>query len=197
MSHSESKPNGIVVGLVSDLNDPEKLGRVKVKLPHLDGQPDSEWARLSSLMGGPGRGAFFRPEVNDEVLVAFEHNDPRRPFILGGLWSQADSPPDGTGPPSENNVRLIRSRSGHVIKLDDTKGAEKIEIVDKDGSRKVVIDSAKQKITVSCDTGDVEVSAAAGSVTVKAMTISLKATGTLSIEATGTLSIKGATVSIN
>lgn len=196
MSQAESKPNGIVIGLVSDLNDPDGLGRVRVTFPHLGDQP-SEWARLASPMAGSGRGAFFRPEVQDEVLVAFEAGDTRRPHILGALWNQSDPIPDGTGTASENNVRLIRSRSGHVIKLDDTKGAETIEIVDKDAARRVVIDSANKKITVACDSGDVEVDAGSGSVTVNAQTIALKASGSMSIEAGGTLTIQGATVNIN
>ncbi len=196
MSQADAKPNGIVIGLVSDLNDPEGLGRVRVTFPHLNDQV-SEWARLSSPMAGSGRGAFFRPEVQDEVLVAFEAGDTRRPHILGALWNQSDPIPDGTGSAAENNVRMIRSRSGHVIKLDDTKGAETIEIVDKDAARRIVIDSANKKITVACDSGDVEVDAGSGSVTVNAQTISLKASGTVSIEAGGTLTIKGATVNIN
>src|SRR5438105_220923 len=174
----DGRGTGIVIGIVTNLNDPDRLGRVRVKFPHL-GNELSDWGRLVSLMGGKDRGAFFRPEVGDEVLVAFEHGDARRPYILGAVWSSEDKPPPDDGKPVENNWRQIRSRSGHVIKFDDTKGAEVIEIIDKDGARKVVIDSAKKKIQVVCDSGDVEVTAPAGNVKVNAKTIELKATETI------------------
>lgn len=190
------RENGIVIGIVTDLDDPERLGRVRVRFPHLNDEP-SYWARLVTLMAGPDRGAFFRPEVGDEVLVAFEHGDPRRPYVLGALWSKTDTPPPDDGQPTQNNWRFIKSRSGHIIKLDDTPGGERIEIVDRDGSRKVIIDTAAQKIQVICETGDVEVSAGAGSVKVEAVTVEIKASGSMTLEASGTLTIKGATVNIN
>ena len=192
----EQKENGIVVGIVTDLDDPDRLGRVKVKYPHL-GDQESNWAKLVSPMAGPDRGLFFRPEVNDEVLVVWEHGESRTPSILGAVWNKVDTPPSDDGQPSQNNWRFIKSRSGHIIKLDDTQGAERIEITDKDGSRKVIIDSAGQRIQVICDTGDIEVSAAAGNVKVEAATIELKASGNMTLEATGTMTIAGKPVNIN
>jgi uncharacterized protein involved in type VI secretion and phage assembly len=188
--------NSIVIGLVTDLNDPERLGRVRVKYPCLNDQK-SCWARLVSLMAGPDRGTFFRPELDDEVLVAFERGDPRRPYILGALWSKVDTPPTDDGQPTQNNWRFIKSRSGHIVKLDDTQGKEKVEIIDKDGARKVIVDSSAKKIQVICDTGDVEISAKAGTVKIEAMTIEVKATANITLEATGTLALKGAMVDIN
>lgn len=192
----EDRNNGIIIGVVSSLDDEEGLGRVKVTYPTL-GNEESEWARLVALMAGGQRGTFFRPEVGDEVLVAFELGDPCRPYILGGVWSQENPPPPDDGRPTENNWRVIHSRSGHRILLDDTSGREKVEIVDKDGARRVVIDSANQKIQVVCDTGDVEVKASAGDVKVEAVNVDIKASGTMTLEATGTMTIKGATVNIN
>jgi uncharacterized protein involved in type VI secretion and phage assembly len=188
--------NGIVIGIVTTLDDPQRLGRVRVRYPHLNDQP-SDWARLVTPMAGADRGLFLRHEVDDEVLVAFEHGDPRRPYILGGLWSKTDKPPADDGQPTQNNWRFIKSRSGHVIKLDDTAGQESIEILDKDGARRVLIDSAARKIQVICDSGNVEVKAGAGSVTVEAVSIEVKATGNMTLEAAGTMTIKGATVNIN
>jgi uncharacterized protein involved in type VI secretion and phage assembly len=188
--------NGIIVGLVTDLGDPENLGRVRVQLPTL-GDQTSDWARLVTPMAGKERGLFLRPEVGDEVLVAFELGDPTRPYILGSLWSRADPPPPDDGQADKNNWRFIRSRSGHIIRLDDTAGAERVEIVGKDERRRIVIDVAKEKIQIVCDTGDVEVSAPAGTVKVEALTVEVKAAGNMSLEATGSMTIKGATVSIN
>jgi uncharacterized protein involved in type VI secretion and phage assembly len=188
--------NGIVIGLVRDLEDPENIGRVRVSYPYL-GDETSDWARLVTQMAGKDRGIFFRPEVGDEVLVAFELGDVRRPYILGSLWSTADTPPADDGQAAQNNWRFIKSRSGHIVKLDDTSGKEKIEITGSDGQRQIVFDIANQKIQVTCDSGDVEVSAAAGSVKVDAMTVEIKASGNMTLQASGSMTIKGATVAIN
>ena len=187
---------GVLIGIVSNLDDPERLGRVKVTYPTLNNQ-ESDWLRLIAAGAGKDRGLFFRPEKDDEVIVVFEQGDPLRGYVLGGVWSTADPPPKDDGDATTNNWRFMRSRSGHVIKLDDTQGAELIEIVDKDGQRRVVLNSAKQKIQVICQQGDVEVSAGAGTVKVEATTIEIKATGSLKIEAGGPVTIKGATVDIN
>jgi len=192
----EHETNGIVIGVVSTLEDEANLGRIRVSYPHLGGV-ESDWARLSSPMAGAQRGVFFRPEVGDEVLVAFEHGDPRRPYILGSLWSQEDKPPPDDGDQKANNWRFIRSRSGHIVLLDDTPGKEKIELIDKDGKRRVTIDSASSKITVLCDTGDVEIKAPSGKITIEAQEISIKATTTLNLEGSATANLKGGTVNIN
>lgn len=180
--------NGIMIGIVTDLKDPENLGRVMVRYPTLEDSV-SIWARLVSPMAGAGRGMFMRPELEDEVLVAFEHGDPRQPCILGSLWSKVDPPPADDGNAKDNNWRFIQSRSGHIIKFDDTDGAEKIELIDKDGQRRVVIDSANRKIEVFCDSGDIDVSTNSGSVTIKATTIN--------IEASGVLTLKGQAIRLN
>src|SRR5262245_51043021 len=108
----QNETNGIVIGVVTSLDDEASLGRIKVRYPHLgdDGHKvESAWARLSVPMAGSKRGTFFRPEVEDEVLVAFEHGDPRRPYILGSLWSQKDEPPPDTGDKKANDKRVIVS----------------------------------------------------------------------------------------
>jgi uncharacterized protein involved in type VI secretion and phage assembly len=188
--------NGIVIGVVTSLDDPDRLGRVQVKFPHLHDE-GSDWARIATPMAGKDRGLFFRPEVEDEVLVAFEHGEPRRPYVVGGLWSKVDTPPPDDGNATQNNWRFIKSRSGHIIKLDDTQGGEKIELIDKDQARKVVIDCANSKIQVVCDRGDINVTANSGTVTVQAMTVEIKASGNMTLEATGNMTIKGAMVNIN
>ncbi len=121
----------------------------------------------------------------------------RRPYILGSLWSTTDTPPADDGQAKQNNWRFIKSRQGHIVKLDDTAGKEKIEIIGSDGQRQIVFDIAKQKIQVTCDSGDVEVSAAAGSVKVDAMTVEIKASKDMTLQASGSMTIKGTTVAIN
>jgi uncharacterized protein involved in type VI secretion and phage assembly len=188
--------NGIVVGLVTDLNDPQKLGRVRVKFPHLDDE-QSFWARLAAPMAGKERGFFIRPEVDDEVLVAFVQGDIRFPYIIGALWNSKDKPPPDDGKAKENNWRFFRSRSGHLLKFNDTAGSESIELIDKDQKRKIIIDCAGAQIQIICDNGDVAIKAQ-GKVTIEANSeINLKAGGNMTLEATGKMTIKGSTVNIN
>ncbi len=192
-----------VVGVVSKL-DEKTAGRVKVKFPHL-GMCEGDWCVVVSPMGGAGRGFVMLPEVGDHVVVALEHGDVNRGYVLGAFWTAKQQPPELDGKPKENNLRLIRSRSGHQIRLDDTKGKERIEIIDKDGKRQILLDSAKKKIVVECD-GDVDVKAGSGNVSVKAgsgkvevegQSVTVKSTGEMTIQAGGTLTLKGATVNIN
>lgn len=185
----------IVAAVVDDLDDPEGLGRVRVRFPHLD-QEVSNWARVVSAGAGHGRGAFFRPERGDEVVVAFEHDDPRRPYVLGGVWSLPDPPPQDKQA-VDNDLRQIVTRSGHLVLFDDGKGVERIEIVASGGNQKVVLDVAGNRIEVTAAQGDVAVDAA-GSVTIRSSgNLSVSAGGNLTIKATGKLTLAGATVDIN
>jgi len=195
--------HGVVVGLVTNNKDPDKLGRVKVKFPWLSDADESSWARVAAPMAGNQRGAFFLPEVDDEVLVAFEHGDVRFPYVLGALWNGQDAPPL-TNDDGKNNVRMIKSRSGHVVKLNDDDGKETIEIIDKSGKNKIVIDTSKNTITVTTDK-DITLSAAQGTIKLDAQKVEitssdstkLQAGSTMNVEASGTMTVKGATVNIN
>jgi uncharacterized protein involved in type VI secretion and phage assembly len=190
------RENGIVIGIVADLDDPEQLGRVRVKFPHLNGEI-SNWARIATPMGGKDRGLFLRPERDDEVLVAFEQGDPRRPNVVGSFWSKADPPPPDDGRPVDNNWRFFRSRAGHLLKFDDTSGAERIEIIGKDGDHKVVIDVSGKKIEISCANGDIALSAPKGKLSIDAQQVEIRASTTMKLEATGAMTVSGQTVSIN
>jgi uncharacterized protein involved in type VI secretion and phage assembly len=120
-----------VVGIVTDLQDPEGQGRVKVKYPWFSEDHASFWARIAIVGGGSGRGVQFLPEVNDEVLIGFEMGDMHHPFILGGLWNGKDAPPKKTGEVVNGGKvqeRLIKSRTGHLIILDDKDGAGGITV---------------------------------------------------------------------
>lgn len=198
----ESRIYGVVAGIVTNNKDPEKLGRIKVKIPRISGEDESNWARVVSFMAGNERGAFFLPEVDDEVLVAFEYGDINLPYIIGSLWNGKDKPPlandDG-----KNNIRMLKSRSGHIIRLDDTDGKEKIEIVDKTEKNMIIIDTKDNKISIKSEK-DIEISAK-GKITLEANDIEAKskastkieASSGLDLKASGNMTIKGATVNIN
>ncbi|MHB1490183.1 phage-related baseplate assembly protein [mine drainage metagenome] len=120
---SSFRHDGLVVGLVSAIsNDPESAGRVKVSLPGLDTTIESQWARLAVLGGGAKRGMVFLPEINDEVLVAFEGGDVRRPVVLGGLFGKKDTIPTELVGDANVEHRRITSRLGHVVELADGTG---------------------------------------------------------------------------
>jgi uncharacterized protein involved in type VI secretion and phage assembly len=194
---------GVVIGLVTNNKDPEGLGRVKMKFPWLDDASESDWARVAAPMAGKERGFFFLPEVDDEVLVAFEHGDPRFPYVVGALWNGKDKPP-GKNDDGKNNLRILKSRSGHTVKLNDEDGKETIEIVGKGEKDSIVIDAAKNTITITTDK-DITLSAPKGAIKLDATEIEIKSSGATKIEsgagmdvkANGTMNIKGVTVNIN
>jgi hypothetical protein len=199
-----SLPNA-VVALVTNNTDPDGMGRVKVKFPWLDDAEESWWARPATPMAGSSRGMFFLPEVNDEVLVTFEHGDFTRPFILGSLWNGQDSPPKTNNEvvgSSKVNERILKTRAGHTISLDDTEGSEKITIVDKTDNNKIVITSSDNTIAITAS-GDVKVTStgktivnATADVTVDAQNATVTAKQNASMTATAELKLHGATVAI-
>ncbi len=199
----ENRIFGVVVGVVTNNQDPDELGRVKINLPWLSEDYESDWIRIASFMAGTERGGWFLPEVEDEVLVAFEHGDVRFPYVIGSLWNGQDVPPE-TNNDGENNIRLIKTRSGHVIKFDDTDGSEKIEVIDKTGNNSIIIDSSENKITIQSD-GDLELVAQQGKIKFDAESIEFQSSAEIKIEAgsdanveaSGTMTIKGQTVNIN
>jgi len=194
---------GVVIGVVTNNQDPDGMGRVKVKFPWLSDVDESDWARVAAPMAGKQRGVYFLPEVDDEVLVAFEHGNVRFPYIVGALWNGKDAPP-ATNSDGKNNVRIIQSRSGHVVKLNDEDGKETIEIIDKSQKNSIVIDTAKNTITVTTDK-DITFSATKGTIKLDAQNVEIsssaatkvKAGSTMNVEASGTMTVKGATVNIN
>ena len=180
---------GVMTGVVTNNDDPDKLARVKVKLPWLFDNDESHWARLVAPEAGPGRGFLNVPEVNDEVLVAFEHGDPTRPFVLGSLWNGKDAPPAGTKAAVENgsvNQRVWKSRSGHLLEFDDSAGDEAINIIDKTGNNHIKIVSQGNRLEIRMR-GNIRI-AAGGK-------MNLTAQDDVMIESkTGTVTMKGVDV---
>ncbi len=123
---------GLLIGLVTNNDDPDQLGRVKVQFPTLSDADESAWARVATPGGGPQRGLQWLPEVGDEVLVGFELNDRTRPMVLGGLWSRKDKPPQPDATQGgKTTLRLLASRKNHrVVLTDDPKSAVDLTLGD-------------------------------------------------------------------
>jgi uncharacterized protein involved in type VI secretion and phage assembly len=153
---------GVEVGIVTNVKDPEKCGRVKLAIPRLrqaDGNPpESTWARVAQPAAGAGRGFYWIPEVGDEVLIAFEMGQAGNPYVIGALWNGKDTPPEKAYT-DDNTTRMIQTRSGHQIILNDKSGEEKIVIADKSGKRTITFDVPNKKFLVECDEGDIELHA--------------------------------------
>jgi len=194
-SNNGSGGYGVVVAKVTNTKDPENLARVKVQYPTISDQLESNWASLVNPMAGPGRGFQFIPEVNDQVLVAFEYNDFNKPYILGALWNGTDKPPV----PSQDavnddgvNKRVIKTRYGHTITLDDTKEAEQISIASKSGHT-ITLDDKKgeEKISVIDKTKKNSIF-----IDSKANTLTIKADGNINIETPKDVMIKGNNINL-
>jgi phage protein D/phage baseplate assembly protein gpV len=118
----KSRWGSLVVGIVTNNDDADRLGRVKVKFPSLTDEDESTWAKLAAPGAGRSRGFQAIPEVNDEVLVGFEHDDKHRPIVLGGLWNREDPPPEEVVEGGKVASRFWTSRNGHRVALRDDEG---------------------------------------------------------------------------
>jgi len=198
---------GVSVGIVSENQDPENLGRVRIEFPYWEDQGVTEWARVATPMAGADRGLYFLPEVGDEVLVAFEGGNADAPYVIGCLWNGGDAPPEIND--GKNNIRKIRSRSGHeiifdddgegkaeklviqsaaghCITLDDAAGGERVSITDKSGNA-IVLDAVQNAVSIEC----------AGELSIKANIIAIEAQATAEIKAGAVMTVKGGVVQIN
>jgi uncharacterized protein involved in type VI secretion and phage assembly len=197
---------GVAIGVVSANDDPEGLARVKLTFPWRDADDESYWARIATPMAGADRGTYFLPEVGDEVLVAFEGGDIHYPYVLGALWNGEDTPPE-TNADGNNDVRTVRSRSGHELRFDDndtagrvelkTAGGRKVVLDDESGNERISVqDGQGNRVVVDSTTGEVTVEAAA-TVRVAAPMIELASDGNVTIDAKGVLTLNGSLVKIN
>jgi phage protein D len=182
---------GVSIAQVTDVRDPDGLGRVKVKFPWLSDAYVSDWARTVQAGAGPDRGAVVLPEVNDEVLVAFEQGDLRRPYVLGGLWNGVDKPKLGDGLVDGSTGAVKRrgfvSKKGHCLVFFDDDSDEGVAVLTGDKRLKVSLNKTKTTIHVSSG-GNVRIDGA--------QDVQIKAGTNLAIEAGASLELKGAKVSI-
>ncbi|MGI8768542.1 MAG: VgrG-related protein [Propionibacteriaceae bacterium] len=183
---------GLMVGEVTNTDDPEGLCRVKVRLPSFSTEEESAWARVASPGAGPRRGMQWMPEVNDEVLVGFEHGDPTRPMVLGGLWNRSDLPPEpGAVDGGRTNTRLLTSRDGHRLALTDDPTAT-AELSVSGTAAKLILTQDSSELT-----GDTELTISAKKIVISA-TESLTLSGPrVEISADTALTLKGQPIKLN
>lgn len=207
------KISGMGIGVVTNVNDPENLGRIKVKLPWLSETYETDWASIAVPMTGANMGFFFVPSVEDEVLVAFDHGDILRPIVIGSIWHKTAKPP-GTSADAMDKIFRLKTKKGNELVFDDkidkveirmasghyiTVGPEKIEITDK-GKDSIILDSQANSIKIQSKK-DMQIEST-NKLSIKAMTIEMEATAsmklksssTMNLESSGMMGIKGSGV---
>jgi phage baseplate assembly protein V len=177
---------GVAEALVADVNDPDKEGRVKLKFPWFDENMVSEWCRVCQFYAGNGYGAFYVPEVGDEVVVAFVHGDMRLPIVLGGMYNGADKPASHRDDAKDEKV--LRTKAGHQIMLIDTQGEETIRIIAKGDKNSIEISAKDNAITVK---------SASGKLILEGKDIEIKAQASMTLQAGADMKLKGQTINLN
>ena len=196
----------LLVGIVTDNKDPKGWGRVKVKLPTLTEEHASNWARVIGLGAANERGFYCLPEVNDEVLVGFEHGDIHRPYIIGGVWNGKDATPETVNDTIQSGkvrLRTIKTRTGHTIQfVEEDKGGSKAGVyVETAGGHKLHLNDSDGFVEIETSRGhqlkmDDRSFPPAISVSSKG-DMSLKAQGNIEIKANGTITVNGAIIRLN
>ena len=174
---------GLYPAIVTDIVDPDSLGRIQVKFPSLgaDGETVRAWATLLTPYADDNQGFEFLPAVDTQVVVAFEAGNPRRPYIVGACWNGRESLPET--PAAPNNKRLIKTRAGSLLEFDDTDGAAKITISLQNGnSHQLRRDDGTQEISLRHANGCV---------------ITFNAGGQIEIQANATVEITASAVNVH
>jgi uncharacterized protein involved in type VI secretion and phage assembly len=173
---------GLYPAIVTDLVDPERLGRIEVRLPWLgqDGDADVRlWATLLTPYADDDQGIEILPEVGTQVVVGFEAGDLRRPYVVGACWNGREALPEAATAP--NNKRLWKTRAGSVLEFDDTDGAAKVTVSMRSG-HELVLDDAAQEITITHSNG---------------CTITINAGGQVSVQANSTIELTASALNVH
>ena len=182
---------GVYPARVVDVVDPEGQGRVRVELPWSPDPDDDSyeaWARLATLMAGPDRGSWFVPDEDDEVLITFEAGNPRRPYVVGALWNGQDAPPEQMDGSGRNNKKVLRSRNGVQVTLDDTDGRETLKLETPGG----------QTVTLKDGPGVIEARDSNGnSVKMESSGVTVNSSSKVTINAGASAEVNAGTVTVN
>ncbi|MEB3293584.1 MAG: VgrG-related protein [Synechococcales bacterium] len=211
-----------LVGIVTNNKDPQSWGRVRVKFPTLTEDHESNWARVITIGAGPQRGFDCLPEVNDEVLVGFEHGDIHRPYVIGNVWNGKDAPPEKVGDSVKDGkvrLRTFKTRTGHQMQFTEEDGSSKkgiqlktvyghqIYMNDSDrlieiktnGGHILKMDDLNRQIELKSATGhSIVLNDASASVSVKSQgNLSIEANANMTIKSNGPMTIQGAIIKLN
>ncbi len=175
---------GMHVARVVDLKDPEKLGRIKVSYPWLDSE-QTAWVRLVVPHAGKDRGWYTLPELDDEVLVGYEHGNTDHPVVLGCLYNKENAPM-AEAISADNDVKMFMTRAGNKIVFNDKADAETITISQKDGKNKIVLDISGPSISIETE----------GDISIKGKNVNIETQEGITMKATGDIKLQGANVEI-
>jgi uncharacterized protein involved in type VI secretion and phage assembly len=209
---------GLVIGQVTDVNDPSKRGRVRLKLPWLSDDYTSGWARVLQVGAGKDRGIYWLPEVGDEVVVGFDRGDFDSPFVLGNLYNGVDTLPplDAEAIDGSNGAivrRALRTKAGHqIVFAESSGGADEIRVETAGGKFKLVLDKknteilvdsdgkvtikSKQGVSVDAGTGKLEMKGQSVEITGQTVKLASQAGASVELAASAT-TIKGTPIQLN
>jgi len=156
---------GLYAATVTNIVDPERQGRIQVKLGFLDTKAALVWAKLLTPYAGADQGIETLPDVDSEVVVAFEAGDMRSPYIVGAVWNSKAPPPVSAD--AANNKRLWKSRAKSLFEFDDTAGAEKVTLSTQSG-HKLVLSNATRDVRLVHASGASIILTADGRVQIRA-----------------------------
>jgi uncharacterized protein involved in type VI secretion and phage assembly len=184
--------SGVFIATVKDVKLDEQ-GRIGIEIPSKNA---SYQARVASATAGKDRGMVFLPEKNDQVVVAFINGREAEPVVIGSLWSSVAKPPSAD-PDGNNDVKLIKTRSGHLIRLTDKQDEEKIEIIDRTEKLRFLLDSGNQCIAIDATDGKIVLSAKRIAIEAAQELELRSAESTVTIAAKGNTTISGQIVELN
>lgn len=193
----------LVIGVVTNNDDPEKMGRVRVKFPGLDERQEGWWARVASTAASGSRGLMMMPLVDDEVIVGFEHGDPRRPFVLGCLWNGTSKPDalaaEGGGKP-DGSFNLRSDKKVTIAAGGDMSITTKAKMEAKSASDfklqtdgKLAIEAKGSEISITGSAGSVVIKQD-GSITIKGTQITIDASAKLALTSSGVVQLRGSQI---
>lgn len=175
---------GLHIGIVTQLqDDPDGEDRILVKIPIINNEEQGIWCRVAALDAGDNRGTFFRPEIEDEVIIGFINEDPNDAIVLGMLHSSAKPAPLKAA--DDNHQKGIFTRSEMKVLFDDDKKSITIETP---AGKKITLDEDKGSIVVEDENSNV--------ITIDSAGIKMESAGDISIKATGDVKIEGTNVNL-
>jgi uncharacterized protein involved in type VI secretion and phage assembly len=167
IDETEQRFFGLYPAIVTDVVDPDRLGRVEVRFPWLGeaGEDVRTWATLLAPYADDDQGFVALPAVDTQVVVAFEAGSLYRPYIVGSCWNGREAMP--VTPTKPNDRRVLKSRSGSVLEFDDTAGAAKVT-VRTGGGHRVVLDDGGRQVEVTHSDGPTLTITASGQIQIRA-----------------------------